>query len=298
MQSHPEPAEAAIIFNPLVPLLGGYDEPGGRTAIHQAVAGYHRMFFERNLGLDVLSSRELSQSELQRYKLVIVPYPLMMTSEEAEVLQQYVAGGGHMFVEARAGWVDERGHAEPKVPGFGWDQMLGVREKELIPGTDFTIKWGEQEFKSSTFLEHFDFTPSAHAVALSADRTPVAFESSFKKGSAIVFGGFAGQQNYREPVDMHPLGEILARWAHLTMPSLRAPALLELRQMQASNGWLVFFFNHGETPANVEFTRTLEKPAVHIREIFTGRAEQPNGSRLDIRTQVPALSVRIYRIDY
>jgi hypothetical protein len=177
--------------------------------------------------------------------------------------------------------------------------MLGVREKELIPGKDFTIKWGTWEFQSTTFLEHFDTeNPSAHAVAFTAEGAPVGFESSFKKGSAIILGSFVGQQNYREPVDMHPLGEILARWAHLSAPALRAPALLELRQLRADKGRFIFLFNPSDKTANVEFTRTLDKPAVRIREILTGRAEQPNGSRLDIRAEMPALSVRIYRIDY
>lgn len=298
LQSHPEPAEAAVVFNPLVPLLGGYDEQGTRSAIHQAVAGYHRMFFERNLPLDVLSSRELGAIALQRYKLVIVPYPLMMTAEEAQVLENYVADGGHMFVEARPGWVDERGHAEPQIPGFGWDQLLGVREQEVISGKEFTIKWGTQEFKSMTFLEHFNLASSAHAIAFSSDGSPVAFEKSFKKGSAIVFGSFVGQQNYREPMDMHPLGEILAQWAHLSAPALHAPALLELRQVTSDQGRFVFIFNHGEKPAKVEFTKPLEKPASHIREILSGTEEAAVGSTLNIRTEMPAESVRIYRIDY
>ena len=300
LQSHPEPAEAAIIFNPLVPLLGGYDEQGSRTAIHQAVAGYHRMFFERNLPLDVLSSRELSQAVLQRYKLVIVPYALMMISDEADVLQQYVKDGGHMFVEARPGWVDDRGHAEPKIPGFGWDQMLGVGEKELIPGKEFTIKWGTQEFKSMTFLELFDATHgSARAVAYSADGTPAAFENSFGKGKAMIIGSFVGQENYREPVDMHPLGEILATWAHLTRPELHAAASVELRQMQGDKGRFVFFFNHGEKPVNVQFTRSLEKPASRISEIVTNEeSARATMSILHIQTVVPAHGVRIYRTDY
>jgi beta-galactosidase GanA len=299
LQSHPEPAEAAIIFNPLVPLLGGYDEQGSRTAIHQAIAGYHRMFFERNLPLDVLSSRELSQSGLQRYKLVIVPYPLMMTSDEAHVLEQYVANGGHLFVEARPGWVDDRGYAEPKIPGFGWEQMLGVREKELIPGKEFTIKWGPQEFKSMTFLERFD-TPNglAKPVAHSADQTPIAFENDFGKGSTIIIGSFVGQENYREPVDMHPLGAILAEWAHLTLAELHAPASVELRKMQGEKGHLVFFFNHADTPANVAFTLRLEKPASRIHEIVSGESAGSTASNLRIETVVPAQGVRIYRIDY
>jgi beta-galactosidase len=299
LQSHPEPAEAAIIFNPLLPLLGGYDEQGSRTAIHQAVAGYHRMFFERNLPLDVLSSRELSQSRLQLYKLVIVPYPLMMTSDEAHVLKRYVEDGGHLFVEARPGWVDDRGYAEPKIPGFGWDQMLGVLEKELIPEQELTIKWGSQTFKSMAFLERFDpQNSSAKAVAYSADGTPVAFESNFGKGSTIVIGSFVGQENYREAIEMHPLAAILADWAHLTKPALHAPALLELREMQATSGRFVFLLNHGQSPATVEFTRALEKPASRIREIASAQEVRPTGTSLTIRSEVPAQAVRIYRIDY
>lgn len=163
LESHPERAQVAIVFSPLVPLLGGYDEEGSRTAIHKAVAGYHRMFFERNLPIDVLSSRELVQDNVQQYKLVIVPYPLMLTDEEARTLKDYVAQGGHLFVEARPGWVDERGHAEPKVPGFGWDEMLGVREKQLIPTKEFEVKWGSSQFKAMTFQEQFDVeNHSAH----------------------------------------------------------------------------------------------------------------------------------------
>jgi beta-galactosidase len=120
----PKPAEAAIVFSPLVPLLGGYDEEASRTAMHKALAGYHRMFFERNIPVEVLSSRELGtgeerpaaesapyRSKLARYKLIVLPYPLMMTNDEAGALKEYVRGGGHLFIEARPGWVNEEGHA-------------------------------------------------------------------------------------------------------------------------------------------------------------------------------------------
>lgn len=299
LESRAERAEAAIVFSPLVPLLGGYDEGNNRGAIHQAVAGYHRMFFERNLSVDVLSSRELAHDNLQQYKLVIVPYPLMLTEEEARDLKHYVANGGHLFAEARPGWVDESGHAESKVPGFGWDEMLGVREKQLIPGKEFSVIWESEEFKTITLLEQFEVVnQTARPVAHASDGSVVAYESSFKKGSAIVFGSFVGQKNYREPVKKHPLLGILAKWSGLSIPGLAAPDLIELRQMYSPRGRLVFLFNHGENPGQVEFTRTLEKPAAAIHEIVTGKAEHPTGSTLAIKTEVPSQSVRIYRIDY
>ncbi len=299
LQAHPERAEAAVIFNPVVPLLGGYDEQGSRTAIHQAIAGYHRMFFERNLPLDIISSRELAQNNLSPYKLVIVPYPLMLTHEEALILKQYVSLGGHLFVEARPGWVDDRGHAQARIPGFGWDEMLGVKEREIIPEKEFQVKWGNEEFQSITFLEHFETTNSqAQAIAYGSDGIPVAYENHFGKGSTIVFGSFAGQENYRAPRDMHPLADILAKWAHLSAPKLQVSSFVELRQMRAPDGRLVFFFNHSEKPVQVEFTRMLDKPAAAVHEIVTGRSEQPEGMTLSLKTEVPAESVRIYRIDF
>jgi beta-galactosidase len=299
LKAYPERAEAAIVFSPLAPLLGGYDAYGSRNAIHQAVAGYHRMFFERNIPLDVLSSRELAADKLRKYKLVIVPYPLMLTKEEADVLKQYVADGGHLFSEARPGWVDERGHAESIIPGFGWHEMFGVREKTLIPGKEFLVRWGNAEFPTMSFLEQFDtLDASAKAVAFSEDGTPIAFENAYKEGRAIVFGSFAGQQNQQKPIAMHPLAAILTKWAGITEPDFKAPPLVELRQMSAPSGRLVFLFNHSNTLATVEFRRSLEKPAATITEISTGQKVSANGANLEIKTEVPAESVRIYRIDY
>ena len=299
LRSHPERSEIAIVFSPLAPLVGGYDEENSRTAMHKAVAGYHRMFFERNLPVDVLSSRELAQDDLARYKLVIVPYPLMLANEEAKILTQYVSAGGHLFVEARAGWVDERGQAEPRVPGFGWDEMLGVREKQLIPEKEFTVKWGASQFKGMAFLEEFEVeNHAARPLAITEDGTPVVYENEYHKGSAIILGSFAGQENYEHPVAMHPLAGLLARWAGLSQPKLRAPELVELRQMYAANGRWVFFFNHGDKPASVEFSRMLERPASSIREIMTGEKVLAEGTHLNLKADVPANSVRIYWIEF
>jgi beta-galactosidase len=299
LQSHAEPAEAAVVFSPLAPLLGGYDAYGSRTAIHQAVAGYHRMFFERNLSLDVLSSRELTREKLANYKLIIVPYPLMLTAAEAQTLRDYVANGGNLFVEARPGWVDERGHAEPIIPGFGWHEMLGVREKTLVPGKEFTVRWGDATFPTMSMLEQFEIlNPSVKPVGFAQDGTPVAFESSYKKGRVIILGSFAGQQNQQEPLAMHPLGKILAQWAGLTTVKLQAPELLEVREMTSAKGRFVFFLNHSKSAAQVEFQRRLEKPAASINEIIAGQKVTLTGADFRVKTDVPAESLRIYRIDY
>jgi beta-galactosidase GanA len=299
LAAKPKQAEAAIIFSPLVPLLGGYDEENSRNAMHKALAGYHRMFFERNLPVEVLSSRELAGSDLQKYKLIVLPYPLMMTKDEADSLRAYVEKGGHLFMEARPGWVNEDGHAEGAIPGFGWTEMTGVRENSIDPQKEVSVSWGNVQFTGMSFAEHFSvIDQSAHAVAKFSDGTPAAYEHAFGKGSVILLGTFAGQSNEAKPAPMHPLGEILTRWAGMPIPSLKAPPLAELREMDTQKGHIVFLFNHDEKTADVEFTEDLLRPASKVQEIISGEILKPDGKRFATHIQLPAQSVRIYRIDY
>jgi beta-galactosidase len=308
LSAKPKQAEAAIVFSPLVPLLGGYDEEDSRNAMHKALAGYHRMFWERNVPVEVLSSRELAggsgadglrRPSLQRYRLIVLPYPLMMTKEEADALREYVKAGGHLFVEARPGWVNEDGHAEGAVPGFGWTEMTGVRESSIDPGKEFPVKWGGAEFTGTSFLEHFALLDSsAKVVAKFADGTPAAFEHAYGKGSVILLGTFAGQFNEQKPMAMHPLGGILVKWAGVKEPGLKAPALVEVREMDAEKGKFVFLFNHGETAAGVEFTEELEKVPASVKEIIKGEELKIAGKRFEVKTEVPGESVRIWRVEY
>ncbi|HVH72395.1 MAG TPA: beta-galactosidase trimerization domain-containing protein [Candidatus Dormibacteraeota bacterium] len=299
LQSHPHSAEAAIVFSPLVPLLGGFDEENSRNAMHRSVAGYHRMFFEHNLPLDVPSSRELAPDNLQNYKLILLPYPLMMTHDEAKALENYVSKGGHLFVEARPGWVDEQGHAETVVPGFGWHEMLGVRETSIEPAKEIAVKWGPEEFDGTGFQERFGvLNPSARVVAAFADGTPAAYQCAYGNGDAILLGTFAGQRNDSNPQTDHPLAGILARWAGLSTPPVKAPKLVEFRQLDAARGQFIFLFNHGKQPARVEFNAKLPQEARGIREIVTAQVLTADGRRFHVETEIPSESVRVYRIDF
>jgi len=304
LSAKPKAAEAAILFSPLVPLLGGYDEENSRTAMHKALAGYHRMFFERNIPVEILSSRELAGENLQKYKLIVLPYPLMMTNEEAAALREYVEKGGHLFVEARPGWVNEEGHAEPAIPGFGWTEIFGVRETSIDPEKETAVNWDGASFTGASFAEHFTvLDDNAKVVAKFADGTAAAYEHKYGKGDAILLGTFAGQWNEANPAPLHPLGNILAKWAGLTLPDLKAPALVELREMNGPGGEFVFLFNHADTAAKVEFVEALEKPAAKIREIILGDTSSSDtakveGKQFSVTTEVPAQAVRIYRMEF
>jgi beta-galactosidase len=294
LKSKPEAAEVAVVFNPLAPLLGGEQAYGDRHSMHRAAAGYHRMFFERNIPVDFPSARELDAGKLRRYKLVIVPYPVVMTPQMKQVLEQYASGGGHLFVEAHAGWVDDLGRA-----GGGWPAITGAGDGELRPGTNIQISWSEgAKFAGMSFEEHLaPVVSGARVVATFGDGSPAAYDRVYGKGQVMVLGTFAGEPNALQPVDQHPLGDILARWAGLKRPELKASSFIELRSMHAGAGELVMLFNHGAAAATVEYSRNLESTPARIRELVSG-SDLPATQSFHLQVSLPASSVRVYRIDY
>jgi beta-galactosidase len=318
VKSHPKPAEAAIIVNQLTNLIGGAGHLYNRGAVSRSLSGYYRMFAERNIPVDFIDAAELTQAQVKAYKLIVVPYPILMLGNEAGVLETYVREGGRLFVEARPGWVDERGNAQEVVPGFGWERMLGVREKSVAPKPELAFRWGEERIPGAVFEERFTvLDPAAKPLAWFDDGSPAAFEHKYGGGSAIIVGTFPGQANENPEAlsrqranivvgnmpgnagtDLHPLGKFLAQWAGLAVPELKTSSPVDLQQLVADSGRMVFFINWGAAPAKIAFSLPLDKAPKKVREITTGRQMAATGMQVRIDAEVPAGGVRVYRIDY
>jgi len=245
----------------------------------------------------------------------VVPYPILLLTNEARALEQYVREGGHLFTEARPGWVDERGYAQAVVPGFGWDRMLGVREKSVTPKNETRVKWGSDEFAGAIFEERFTVLDVALAsrrpapssepppepatpVATFDDGSPAAYERRHGQGAALILGTFAGQVNDTRPVSPHPLGGLLCRWASLALPDLKASSPVDFKQLVAPAGRMLFLLNWGASASKVELDVRLDKPARQVREIISGQSVPGGSSTLQIRAEVPAQAARVYRVDY
>jgi beta-galactosidase len=311
LKAHPKPAEVAIVVNQLTNLIGGAGHLYNRGAVARSLSGYYRIFSERNIPVDFVNAVDLTAAQAKAYKLIVVPYPILMLKSEATALEEYVRGGGHLFTEARPGWVDERGHAQEVVPGFGWDRLLGVREKSTTPKPDTAIQWGGQTIAGAIFEERFTaLDPGAKPLAFFEDGSPAAFEHPYGAGRAIVVGTFPGQANENpEAVSRQranivvgaiegpargqsALGALLATWAGLTVTNLKSNVPVDFQQLVADSGHMIFLMNWEAATARVDFAVPAARK---IREITTG-TDVPAGER--IQAEVPAQSVRVYRLDY
>ena len=296
LKALPAKAEIAILYNPLSHMVGGQQaftgegQTVGYNNLSESLQGVHRAFYERGIPVDFLHVRDLGTARAAGYKLIIAPYPVMMSQPHVRALAGFVREGGALLAEARCGWVDEKGFSSPIIPGGGLHEVLGCRETELTP----LAKTGVIEITSADealpllkpgdkldslfFEEAFDvFGPASRVVAKFPDGRPAIVAAPFGKGRAIIVGSFPGSayHHFRNP-NNGKLFAGLAEWLKVT-PAVRvtaaAPdALVEGRLLQGDGYALLFGFNRGEKPVTAKFGVKTAAVRVAAVDLETGEA--------------------------
>ncbi len=296
LRALPARAEIAILYNPLSHMVGGqqaYTGEGqtiGVNNLSESLQGVHRAFFERNVPVDFLHVRDLGTARAAGYRLIIAPYPVMMSRPHVAALVEYVRGGGTLVTEARCGWVDEKGASSPVVPGGGLDQVFGCREIELTP----LAKTGVVEITAADealpllrpgdkldslfFEESLDvFGRSSRVVAKFPDGRPAVVAAPFSRGRAVIVGSFLGSayHHFKNPNNGKFFAG-LADWLKIG-PAVRVTAagpdaLVEARLLRGDGYSLLFGFNRGESAAAVKLAVRTDAARPTAADLETGTA--------------------------
>jgi beta-galactosidase len=151
LAARPPRAEVAIVYNPLAYLVGGrqretvYGGAQGEVAgiERDSMLGIYRALFPTNTPVDFIHIANLSAEVLEGYKLILLPYPLMIPQSAAARLRKYVEQGGTLVAEARLAWMSERGLASPRIPGMGLGEVMGCRETAVQTAAQSrtALKW-------------------------------------------------------------------------------------------------------------------------------------------------------------
>ena len=277
LAARPPKAEMAIVYNPLTYFVGGrereaaYGGPQGEVEgiERDSMLGIYRALFPTNVPLDFIHINRLSEALLKPYKLVLLPYPLMIPEASAAELKNYVANGGTLVAEARLGWNNERGSSSPVIPGMGLHEVMGCRETDVQTGKAgrTTLKWTSTDLPGfapgeSMPARWYEETlaplgPESHVVATFPGGAAAAVISTYGKGKTMMLGSYVGAayETHREAAAANFYAALLA-WAGVRLPISVAGATTEVRYLESGADTLVFVFNHGEQPID---------PAVSLR---------------------------------
>jgi beta-galactosidase len=278
-QAQPAPAEVAILYNRLSYMVGG-SQPSPSTlgnAERDSLLGLYRVFFETQIPVDFVHPMSLDADHLLQYKLLFLPYPVMLPRRVTDVLKEYVKQGGTVVAEARLGWNDERGYASPVVPGFGLDELFGAREIMIRPEAEPKLSMSTglagmagQTIAGAAFEEHLEALAGTQVLATFSSGDAAIVEKSYGQGKAILAGTFLGLA-YQRKHDPSTRSLLLAL-AQEAFPQTRfiAAPEVEVRELTGDRYRFVFVFNHGDDKGDFKLARSLPWRPRAARDLVTG----------------------------
>lgn len=284
LNARPAAAEVAIVYNPLSYMVGGrrpLSAGGAQSEVpsieRNSMLGYYRAFFPTNVPVDFVPIEAINQ---HHYKLIILPYPLMISETSAGVIREYVRNGGSVVAEARLAWNDEDGRAKEIIPGFGLNEVCGCRETAVqmtaSGKTDVVLDNGDR-FKGVLYQETLEGKPIAHF----ADGSPAIVTNAFGKGRMMTIGTFLGTA-YESDRDatLAKFIRSLLDWAGVR--TVVGPADVEMRTLESGAGRIVMAFNHGEAPVEVvisgvdlETGATVNRKTLDPQGVWVVRMSRP-----------------------
>lgn len=324
LSSKPVPSEIAIVYNPLSQMVGGAqrrsDYPGGH---HDSLIGYYRVFAENNIPVDFIHRKDLEEKDLSQYKLVLLPWSLMLTEKAADGIREYVREGGYVAAEARTAWNDERGYISEQIPGMGLNEVFGVYEDQV---------WMREEPLNFPVIERDH--PATVSMAAGGDLTGTLYGSSFKpyagskieilatfgmtgkpaltihnygEGEAMMIGTFLGLANHPElKPGNSTFIKSLADWAGVQKKITSShdgsnSAIVDIQLQENENGYLLFAINHNETEEEVSISLRMEEDGKYSLRELTQEKEsdfETENQELLIETTLPARDARVWEVRF
>ena len=187
-ESVQKPAEVALVFSRRSYLADwcSSSKQGNKFAV-DSISGYYKMFWEENITVDIL--HEDYDVDLSKYKMVILPSPYAIEPRFAALLEHYVADGGTLISDPFFGAFEDTFKLSYQIPGLGFGNIFGCREKAMMMCDKLTIMNDKVEIPLSGNhqLELFrDIT--ADTLYKTEQGEPIILSNRYQNGRAVISG--------------------------------------------------------------------------------------------------------------
>ena len=283
LASEPACAQVAVLFNRLSYMVGGSEPSLSKlgNATRDSLEGLHRAFLEQQIPVDFVHPMDVVRDKLSQYKILFLPFPVMLSKAVAEGVARFIRNGGTVVAEARLAWNDERGFSSDEVPGMGLAAVFGAREKiirpmekpEIVPEPNAALPgWtADTPVAAAAFEEELEPLPGARVLARFADGAPAMVENTYGKGKAILLGSFLAMAYQRQHNDAQKqLLLALARAAGVTAEVTLSgdnTSQVEVRRLEGKGVQFLFAFNHSDQRANANITVRVPWTVREVRSL-------------------------------
>ncbi|MCE5200713.1 MAG: beta-galactosidase [Armatimonadota bacterium] len=155
----------------------------------QAVRGAYRAFTRAGYQVDFARIEQL-----MGYEMVYLPFPLMIEEKSARMIAEYVQSGGKLISEACPAQFGNGGHVQVPTPGYGLDEVFGVRAEsgpQSIQDDIPTFQWNGRNVGCCVHRQTLTAV-TATVLAEFSDGGPAITENLYGSGRAMLVGTYPG----------------------------------------------------------------------------------------------------------
>ena len=310
--AHLAPTEAGVIID----MTGMFKtqlqtaEPRTQAFMHQSITGLFRALDEANLTVDLLrADLGLDLARLQRYKILFLPFQIVVRHDLAPVLRAYVEAGGCLVADARTATLDELDYAYTPSPGAGLDTLFGADRKDWIatPGEHrVRLAAGAPatgEFDGKYFREQLRPYPGAIVLGTFPDTgEPALIANKTGRGTAILSAVPLGASYFDRPANqVNQLLLGLCTQAGVTPTATFVStqgATPVIRVHQLGEERVVYVLNPGEQPLAGELIVSTPGTLSRATELLSGESAACRRDRagLHIPVRLAALGVQVFHV--
>lgn len=255
-----------------------------------SVRGAYQGFFDNNIQPDFVLPQDIDN-----YKLIYVPYPVMLRSQTVAALQHYVRGGGALACEGLPAYFGDHGHVGEKQPNYGLDALFGCRQTavEFDPDLSEDLQFelhGRQIF-GRYFRQEYE-TAGGTAVGRFAGGAVAAVENRADAGKTLLIGTFPGAGYYRHKTEAAKAQFAqLLEWASVSQRvKVSNPAV----QARLHHGEKTILWATNATSQGQTVTMTVDAAFTGASDVWAGRAVTAEGRSLSMT--VPAKDAVVLKL--
>ena len=204
-----KPSEVGILYD-IVSLQKSFESENRPASkgkneffIQESYEGTYKALFDQNISADLIrTDHSISLSDLKKYRILYLPYQMVVRREVASILKEYVKNGGWLVADARSAVMDEYDFGQPVNPAFGLDSLFGAfRLDQYAADSIYDVRSIGPEtvdFQGKFFKELLEPYPESEVLAqFSGDQSPALIANTYGKGKTFLCATSLGGSYYQ-----------------------------------------------------------------------------------------------------
>ena len=192
-KSNPVKGDIGLLFIPESELFN-YVQQGDTDFYSQSVRGAYQAFFDSNIQPDFVALDNINE-----YKVIYLPYPVMLRQETVTRLRSFVEQGGTLVSEGLPAYFGDHGHVGTVQPNYGLDEVFGAHESyvQFTPdiSNDLMLEVKGANIYGRFFRQDYQLH-GGNAVGHYPNGAVAAVEHQFGQGRTLLLGSFPGAGYY------------------------------------------------------------------------------------------------------